>query len=139
MGSKDSWRDCTENCMSQIHGDCFSAALTMREPTDKELASFLSLVCANVGALVDTSGRTILHMAASLGRRDLVQWLVQRCGANLNAQDRESGYTPLHRSIFYGQLNIAVTLVQVWHLKQQSVTHSYFLLLQHSFVHLILF
>lgn len=113
MTGKDFLGDCTENCMSLKHGDAFGAALTWREPTDRELASALTLLCGNVGSIADSLGRTILHMAASLGRRELVQWLIQRCDANLNAQDHESGYTPLHRSIFYGQINVAVILLQL--------------------------
>ncbi|KAK3920688.1 Inhibitor of Bruton tyrosine kinase [Frankliniella fusca] len=113
MTGKDFLGDCTENCMSLQHGDAFGAALTWREPTDRELASALTLLCGNVGSIADSLGRTILHMAASLGRRELVQWLIQRCDANLNAQDHESGYTPLHRSIFYGQINVAVILLQL--------------------------
>lgn len=113
MSAKDTWKDCTEKCVSFQHGDFLGAVVTLREPSDRDVATALSLLCGNVGSLVDSSGRCLLHLAASVGRKELAQWLVQRCGANLNALDRESGYTPLHRSIFYGQLNVAVTLAQV--------------------------
>lgn len=115
MSVKEFWKDCTEHCTSQQHGDYLGAAVTLREPTDRELASFFSLMCGNVGCATDSFGRTLLHLAASVGRRDLVQWLVQKCEANINVQDRESGYTSLHRSIFYGHLNVAVILIQVCH------------------------
>lgn len=113
MNNKDTWRDCTEECRSQQHGDSLGAALILREPSDKELASSLPLLCGNLASLVDSSGRTLLHMAASMGRRGFVQWLIKKYDVNLNTQDRESGYTPLHRSIFYGQLNVAVVLMQL--------------------------
>lgn len=113
MSIKDSLRDCTDKCVSLQHADFLGAVVTLREPSDKDVASSLSLFCGNVGSLVDSSGRYLLHLAASVGRKELAQWLVQKCGANLNAQDRESGYTPLHRSIFYGQLNVAVALAQM--------------------------
>lgn len=113
MSAKDSCKDCTESCVSRQHGDELGAVVTLREPTDQEIASYLSISCGNVGCLIDNSGRTILHMVASLGRRELAQWLIHKCEANINAQDVESGYTALHRSIFYGQLNVAVMLVQV--------------------------
>ncbi|XP_034241662.1 inhibitor of Bruton tyrosine kinase [Thrips palmi] len=113
MSAKDSLKDCTEKCVSLQHGDSLGAIVTLREPSDKDVATSLSLLCGNVGSLVDSSGRCLLHLAASVGRMELAQWLVQRCGSDLNAQDRESGYTPLHRSIFYGQLNVAVILAQM--------------------------
>lgn len=59
-------------------------------------------------------GRTALHMAASRGRNGLMEWLVRHSSdAFINARDRESGYTSLHRSIFYGQIHSAVTLMKL--------------------------
>lgn len=42
----------------------------------------------------------------------VVKWLVSQ-GAPLNQRDWESGYTPLHRALFYGHLGSACTLIQV--------------------------
>lgn len=53
-------------------------------------------------------------MAASRGRRHLLEWLARHSTeALLNAKDGESGYTPLHRSIFYGQIHVAVALMKM--------------------------
>lgn len=53
-------------------------------------------------------------MAASRGRNALMEWLVRHSSdAFINARDRESGYTPLHRSIFYGQIHSAVSLMKL--------------------------
>lgn len=44
----------------------------------------------------------------------VVEWLLQHEGVNIQAKEPISGYTALHRSIFYGQLNVARTLIQVY-------------------------
>lgn len=57
-------------------------------------------------------------MVASRGRRLLLEWLIRRHAQNLSglniidSKDTESGYTPLHRSVFYGQIQAAVTLMK---------------------------
>lgn len=61
----------------------------------------------------DTFGRTVLHVAASCGRRDLCLWLLKTYAGNINLTDIESGYTALHRSIAYGYINVAVALMKV--------------------------
>lgn len=53
-------------------------------------------------------------MSASRGRTRLMEWIVRHSSeAFINARDRESGYTPLHRSIFYGQIHAAVALLKI--------------------------
>lgn len=61
----------------------------------------------------DAVGKTALHMAASCGRNDLVHWLIQCRGAEINTKDKESGYTALHRSIFYGKVHTTVELLKL--------------------------
>lgn len=63
--------------------------------------------------VLDSEKRSALHTAASCGRRDLCLWLIKNGKADRNLKDHESGYTPLHRSIFYGHINIAVCLIEV--------------------------
>jgi len=58
-------------------------------------------------------GRTPLHIAASVGRQTLAKWLIFKKRASVHTKDLESGYTPLHRSILYGQIHVAVPLMQV--------------------------
>ncbi|KAL4702492.1 hypothetical protein ACJJTC_014635 [Scirpophaga incertulas] len=106
--------DCTRQCQSHRHGQLLTSVITKRSLTDKALASFIKCTCANFCKVYDPEGRTALHMSASRGRLTLMEWLVRHSTeAFINAKDRESGYTPLHRSIFYGQINAAVLLLKI--------------------------
>ncbi|KAL1502111.1 hypothetical protein ABEB36_007304 [Hypothenemus hampei] len=102
--------DCTTNCK---HGESITASITKRAVTDSQLASYLSYICAHCESVKDLDGRTALHVASSCGRTDLVRWLVENRHSNINAKDRESGYTPLHRSIFYGKIDTTVELIKL--------------------------
>lgn len=105
--------DCTQRCRSRNHGQILTSAITKRSVTDEALAAFIKATCANFIKAFDFEGRTALHMAASRGRIKLMEWLIRHSSeAFINARDRESGYTPLHRSIFYGQIYAAVTLMK---------------------------
>ncbi|CAH2089704.1 unnamed protein product [Euphydryas editha] len=106
--------DCTKNCKSRQHGHSLTSAITKRSVSDESLASFIKNTCANFSKAFDFEGRTALHMAASRGRNALMEWLIRHSSdAFINARDRESGYTPLHRSIFYGQIHSAVSLMKL--------------------------
>lgn len=106
--------DCTKRCKSRVHGQVLTSAITKRSISDESLASFIKSTCANFAKAFDFEGRTALHMAASRGRNGLMEWLIHHSSdAFINARDRESGYTPLHRSIFYGQIHSAVTLMKL--------------------------
>ncbi|KAJ0174013.1 hypothetical protein K1T71_010159 [Dendrolimus kikuchii] len=105
--------DCTTGCRSRNHGQVLTSAITKRSVADESLASFIRGTCANFFKAFDFEGRTPLHMAASRGRIQLMEWLIRHSSeAFVNARDRESGYTPLHRSIFYGQIHAAVALMK---------------------------
>lgn len=106
-------RECHEHCRSQQHGMEICSVVTRRHLGDDLLAAYLQWLCCSCGQVSDYLGRTALHMAASCGRYNLARWLLQHAGANVNVRDLESGYTPLHRSIFYGQLHIASLLIQM--------------------------
>eukprot|EP01137_Pigoraptor_chileana_P030480 Opistho-2@17055 len=58
----------------------------------------------------DARGRTPLHMAASYGQLDALDWLLNH-GAACDIQDTESGWTALHRSLYFGQLSTALRLI----------------------------
>lgn len=105
--------DCTVWCKSRSHGHVLTSAITKRSVADESLASFIRATCANFVKAFDFEGRTPLHMAASRGRIKLMEWLLRHSSVPfVNARDRESGYTPLHRSIFYGQIHAAVILIK---------------------------
>ncbi|XP_068620269.1 inhibitor of Bruton tyrosine kinase [Battus philenor] len=106
--------DCTRRCRSRSHGQVLTSAITKRSVNDESLASFIKATCANFTKAFDFEGRTALHMTASRGRSKLMEWLVNHSmEAFVNAKDRESGYTPLHRCIFYGQIHSAVLLMKL--------------------------
>jgi alpha-tubulin suppressor-like RCC1 family protein len=105
--------DCTDRCRSTQHGDIITAAISRRSVSDFDLCSYLNYICTCCESVKDSVGRTALHVAASCGRVNLVRWLVQNRHANINAKDDESGFTALHRSIFYGKINVAVELMKL--------------------------
>jgi hypothetical protein len=105
--------DCTDRCRSIQHGDIITAAISRRSVSDFDLCSYLNYICTCCESVKDSVGRTALHVAASCGRVNLVWWLVQNRHANINAKDDESGFTALHRSIFYGKINVAVELMKL--------------------------
>lgn len=102
--------DCTTKCRSEVHAQNVIAALT--RGSEKQLRVFLTAYCYNATTLRDEYGRTALHLAASLGKKALLEWLLDSKGADLMAKDKESGWTALHRSAFYGQIHCLVSLVK---------------------------
>ncbi|KAI4904062.1 hypothetical protein NFI96_033883 [Prochilodus magdalenae] len=102
--------ECTSKCHSPRHAEEIMAALT--SGSERQLKAFLSTHCHNAGTLRDDFGRTALHLAASLGKRALLEWLLDSKNADLLVKDKESGWTALHRSIFYGQIHCLMALVK---------------------------
>uniref|UniRef100_A0A8C1LEF9 Inhibitor of Bruton agammaglobulinemia tyrosine kinase n=1 Tax=Cyprinus carpio TaxID=7962 RepID=A0A8C1LEF9_CYPCA len=102
--------DCTPKCRSERHAEEVIAALT--SGSEGSLQGFLSVHCHNAATLRDEFGRTALHLVASLGKRDLLQWLLDRKHADMLAKDKESGWTALHRSAFYGQIHCLMGLIK---------------------------
>lgn len=103
--------DCTPKCRSQQHADQVVAALT--SGSEGQLRAFLTSHCHNAATLRDALGRTALHLAASLGKKALLEWLLEIKSADLMLKDKESGWTALHRSAFYGQIHCLISLVKV--------------------------
>uniref|UniRef100_A0A8C2ATC3 Inhibitor of Bruton agammaglobulinemia tyrosine kinase n=1 Tax=Cyprinus carpio TaxID=7962 RepID=A0A8C2ATC3_CYPCA len=102
--------DCTLKCRSVRHAEEVIAALT--SGSEGRLRGFLSVHCHNAATLRDEFGRTALHLVASLGKRDLLQWLLDSKHADMLAKDKESGWTALHRSAFYGQIHCLMGLIK---------------------------
>ncbi|KAI9317654.1 hypothetical protein BX666DRAFT_1857499 [Dichotomocladium elegans] len=57
-------------------------------------------------------GRTALHCAATWNRIDMVRLLLDCPSVNVNVQDRENGWTALHRALYCGHLAIALELLR---------------------------
>ncbi|XP_060907178.1 inhibitor of Bruton tyrosine kinase [Labrus mixtus] len=102
--------DCTPRCRSQKHADEVVAALT--GGSEGQLRAFLTSYCHNATTLRDNFGRTALHLASSLGKKALLEWLLESKNADLMVKDKESGWTALHRSAFYGQIHCLISLVK---------------------------
>ncbi|KAJ9579143.1 hypothetical protein L9F63_024751 [Diploptera punctata] len=99
-------------CTSVQHGRQLAAAATTRV-SEAHLAAYMRWLCGTCGRVTDSSGRTALHLAASCGHRAVVRWLIRRADAGIDIRDVESGYTALHRSIFYGQIHVATDLIKL--------------------------
>ncbi|XP_034729824.1 inhibitor of Bruton tyrosine kinase [Etheostoma cragini] len=102
--------DCTPKCRSQQHADEVVAALT--GGSEGQLRAFLTSHCHNAATLRDAFGRTALHLASSLGKKTLLEWLLESKSADLMVKDKESSWTALHRSAFYGQIHCLISLVK---------------------------
>ncbi|KAG7336221.1 hypothetical protein KOW79_000914 [Hemibagrus wyckioides] len=102
--------ECTPKCHSPRHAEVIVAALT--SGSEGQLKAFLSAYCHNAATLKDEFGRTALHLAASLGKRALLEWLLDSKSADLLLKDKESGWTALHRSAFYGQIHCIMALIK---------------------------
>uniref|UniRef100_A0AAQ4R2P6 Inhibitor of Bruton tyrosine kinase n=1 Tax=Gasterosteus aculeatus aculeatus TaxID=481459 RepID=A0AAQ4R2P6_GASAC len=102
--------DCTPKCRSQQHADQVVAALT--GGSEGRLRAFLTSHCHNATALRDAFGRTALHLASSLGKKALLAWLLESKNADLTVKDKESGWTAVHRSAFYGHIHCLISLVK---------------------------
>ncbi|CAG7823677.1 unnamed protein product [Allacma fusca] len=102
--------ECTERCRSFQHGQEICAIGT--KGTDLGVLSLWKSTCMKYHKIKDEFGRTALHIASSTGRPKVVEWLVKREGCDVNVKDL-SGYTPLHRSIYFGHLDCARTLIRL--------------------------
>ncbi|ODV90331.1 hypothetical protein CANCADRAFT_60650 [Tortispora caseinolytica NRRL Y-17796] len=59
----------------------------------------------------DQRGRSLLHIASSEGRFDVVELLLSCKYTNTLALDAESGWTALHRALYAGHIDIAQALI----------------------------
>ncbi|XP_061171196.1 inhibitor of Bruton tyrosine kinase-like isoform X2 [Saccostrea echinata] len=101
--------ECGPKCRSKNHAYELVAAIT--KGNLQEVQAFARL-CYASGHHNDMFGRSALHMAASCGKVEIVEWLLEEKGGDLTLKDVESGWTALHRAMFYGQLAVARLLIQ---------------------------
>lgn len=59
----------------------------------------------------DGVGRTALHICATYGSNEVAAILLHG-GANYSLQDYENGWTPLHRSLYFGHLKMTLMLLK---------------------------
>lgn len=103
------WPECTTRCRSLQHALDVISVVT--RGSEQQIKAFLSLYCCNATTLKDDFGRNVVHMSASCGKKDVLEWLAAK-GIDLAVKDKESGWTALHRSIFYGHIDCALTLLK---------------------------
>ncbi|XP_039954070.1 inhibitor of Bruton tyrosine kinase [Bactrocera tryoni] len=109
--SKNYEYDCTRKCRHVEHGNKITAALTKRSIDDEHLGAYIAKTCANYTDIVDDLGRSAVHLAASVNRYAILEWLLNH-GAIINSRDFESGSSALHRAIYYGCIDCAVLLLR---------------------------
>uniref|UniRef100_A0A0A1XIP7 Inhibitor of Bruton tyrosine kinase n=1 Tax=Zeugodacus cucurbitae TaxID=28588 RepID=A0A0A1XIP7_ZEUCU len=103
--------DCTRKCRYVEHANRITAALTKRSIEDEYLGAYIAKTCANYTDIVDDLGRSAVHLAASVNRYAILEWLLNQ-GAIINSRDYESGSSALHRAIYYGCIDCAVLLLR---------------------------
>lgn len=103
--------DCTAECRARDHA---LLVLSSAYLGNLKLLRHCASVCANPVHIRDELGRTALHVAASRGHLQLVQWLLARKKkVKVDVADWESKWTALHRSAYYGQMGTAALLLKV--------------------------
>ncbi|MEE6476398.1 hypothetical protein FKM82_011060 [Ascaphus truei] len=108
MGSV--WPECTLRCRSSQHAMDIISVVT--RGSEHQIKAFLSSYCYNAATLKDDFGRNVVHIAASCGKKGVLDWLAEAKGVDLSIKDKESGWTALHRSIFYGHIDCALSLLR---------------------------
>lgn len=105
--------DCTTNCKYKEHGR-YLTSVVVSEPVST-VDQLLTQRCSNSLHNTDNNGRNILHIAASCGRVDILQCLFDKhkLGNILPKKDRESGWTALHRAVFYGHIECAIFIYKI--------------------------
>ena len=112
----DGGLDCTSKCQLPAHADL---AISCAALGNLDLLHHCKTVCANYSKIRlaaiatkvcvmlaraagissrDVAGRTVLHVAASCGHHELVDWLLHRRKAQIDVMDKESSWTSLPRS-----------------------------------------
>ncbi|XP_029799498.1 inhibitor of Bruton tyrosine kinase isoform X5 [Suricata suricatta] len=101
--------DCTSKCRSLKHALDVLSVVT--KGNENQIKAFLSSYCYNAATIKDAFGRNALHLVSSCGKKGVVDWLIQK-GVDLLVKDKESGWTALHRSIFYGHIDCVWSLLK---------------------------
>ncbi|KAM6323792.1 inhibitor of Bruton tyrosine kinase [Aegotheles albertisi] len=102
--------DCTSKCRSLQHALDVISVVT--RGSEGQIKAFLSSYCYNAATIKDAFGRNVTHLASSCGKKGVLDWLAETKGVDLLAKDKESGWTALHRSIFYGYIDCVLSLLK---------------------------
>lgn len=102
--------DCTLKCRSLKHALDVLSVVT--KGSENQIKAFLSSHCYNAATIKDDFGRNALHLVSSCGKKGVLEWLIAK-GVDPSVKDKESGWTALHRSIFYGHIDCVWSLLKV--------------------------
>jgi len=105
--------DCNANCRYKKHGDYISSVVS--KEALEESKNLILKRCANPFRNTDSSGRILLHIASTYDRGDIIDWLVsdQRVLSYIHTRDRESGWSALHRAVYYGHIDCVSKLFKL--------------------------
>ncbi|KAM6185438.1 inhibitor of Bruton tyrosine kinase [Rhynchocyon petersi] len=101
--------DCTSKCRSLKHALDVLSVVT--KGSEGQIKAFLSSHCYNAATIKDAFGRNALHLISSCGKKEVLDWLIEK-GVDPLVKDKESGWTALHRSIFYGHIDCVWSLLK---------------------------
>ncbi|XP_023596163.1 inhibitor of Bruton tyrosine kinase isoform X3 [Trichechus manatus latirostris] len=101
--------DCTSKCRSLQHALDILSVIT--KGSEGQIKAFLSSYCYNATTIKDAFGRNALHLVSSCGKKGVLDWLIEK-GVDPLVKDKESGWTALHRSIFYGHIDCVWSLLK---------------------------
>nr|XP_005008728.1 LOW QUALITY PROTEIN: inhibitor of Bruton tyrosine kinase [Cavia porcellus] len=101
--------DCTSKCRSLEHALDVLSVVT--KGTENQIKAFLSSHCYNAATIKDAFGRNASHLVSSCGKKGVLDWLIEK-GVDPTVKDKESGWTALHRSIFYGHIDCVWSLLK---------------------------
>ncbi|XP_053918216.1 inhibitor of Bruton tyrosine kinase isoform X2 [Cuculus canorus] len=102
--------DCTSKCRSLQHALDVISVVT--RGSEGQIKAFLSSYCYNAATIKDAFGRNVVHLASSCGKKGVLDWLAETKGVDLLAKDKESGWTALHRGVFYGYIDCVLSLLK---------------------------
>ena len=102
-------KECTPKCRSVKHATELTNLVT--KTSDAHILISAANQCYNCHKNLDASGRHLLHMAASCGRSELLEWLIKCKRADMELKTLENGWTPAHCSAFYGHIDCLIVLI----------------------------
>ncbi|CAF0720757.1 unnamed protein product [Brachionus calyciflorus] len=103
-------KTCGPKCRSHKHA--IEIINLMTKTNDAHILISALLQCWNCQKIQDNFGRNLLHMAASCGRREVCEWLIDMKKTDLNLKTFENGWTAAHCACFYGNIDSLIALIK---------------------------
>ena len=91
--------ECTPKCRLTKHADLVLSAITKEDAAS--IRAILPRICSNFARVSDQFGRNALHLAASCGKGDILEWLVKEFTDGIIHGD-----TNPTKAVSYDMLNI---------------------------------